>query len=590
MQGRRFLLGLAMLLWPARALAQAEGGVPAQQGPPALPLADEPAPAASETETETDAETETEAKPAPVAATAAAPEPAPATPTTLAAPKLPKDRRSRPGYLPGYRRRPSLGISPHTPPTPSLPAGVSPSFMVPPPTQEFVLGINGYMAAALAMGFGSRTHEAGPNQSGTVLHTGPEVPGQYGSFAFTGTVPGVWGELKFVYGNQRVSANVQIAGWRFGRPEGYYLPAGHLGINQAFLDFRLLRSDKLQLQWKVGAFSDLYGQMGEWGEGQYGSSLIANVTGAGETLYADYALSPDLSIRLEHGVKAMLDKAPLGIKPGDPSVGWAYPAAGSTYVHHAHVAATFRGALTGALHYAHGFSHDDRGDPIDDAATTINERKRHPDGSADLLGADLRFRGGHLGFLFLGVGYADIKHAQSLQPAAIRALNAGSRDFSGWFGPEVLYDDSDISGRALNVGFEYDVSVGSFLRHPIPSPGDLPDLRLSLFGVHQSILETEREKFQDDSRLKLGTELSYSALKWLVLVGRVDRVMPELDDQSRAFTVVSPRIVFRTSWYTKEQVFLQYAHWFYGDNVVSMSRVARELDKDMIAISASLGF
>src|SRR5207247_2045569 len=186
--------------------------------------------------------------------------------------------------------------------------------------------------------------------------------------------------------------------------------------------------DKLRLEWNVGAFGNRYGAMGEWSEGQYGTSLIASLTGIGETLTASYDLSRDYVLQVEHGIKGKVNVVPQGVAPGDPSLGWAYPQQGSTWVNHLHLGFGYRDTLQAGLHYARGFSQDDRPDPANVPTTAINETQQRPDGYETVLGADFRLRGGAFGFLFLGVSHVDAHHVQSMQPGVLAVLNMATRD------------------------------------------------------------------------------------------------------------------------------------------------------------------
>jgi hypothetical protein len=63
----------------------------------------------------------------------------------------------------------------------------------------------------------------------------------------------------------------------------------------------------------------------------------------------------------------------------------------------------------------------------------------------------------------------------------------------------------------------------------------------------------------------------YSPLEWLALGGRFDRVSPNLSRSEQAFSVISPRIVLRTSWVSHEQISLSYHHYYYGSAARSSS-------------------
>ena len=67
------------------------------------------------------------------------------------------------------------------------------------------------------------------------------------------------------------------------------------------------------------------------------------------------------------------------------------------------------------------------------------------------------------------------------------------------------------------------------------------------------------------NKLKFGAEVAYIPLPWLGVGGRFDVVQPDLDDSTRNFSVISPRLYFRTDFVTHEQILVQYSRYFYGD-------------------------
>ena len=102
---------------------------------------------------------------------------------------------------------------------------------------------------------------------------------------------------------------------------------------------------------------------------------------------------------------------------------------------------------------------------------------------------------------------------------------------------------------------------------------------------------------------KVGGELTYSMLPWLAASFRGDHVINDDHDSSQTFTVVSPRLIFRSKWQAHDQVVLQYSHWIDGaprdpnqpgsgvrvrDGYPATQNLALAPDKDMISLSASM--
>ena len=70
------------------------------------------------------------------------------------------------------------------------------------------------------------------------------------------------------------------------------------------------------------------------------------------------------------------------------------------------------------------------------------------------------------------------------------------------------------------------------------------------------------------TKWKAGVEATYSVLAWMALSGRFDYVVPDTQDLTYAFSVISPRIILRTDWMATDQIVMQYSHWNNGANTL----------------------
>jgi hypothetical protein len=194
-----------------------------------------------------------------------------------------------------------------------------------------------------------------------------------------------------------------------------------------------------------------------------------------------------------------------------------------------------------------------------------------PDGSITVLGADVTGGFAPFGRLYLGVAHTHADTARGVS-GVIRVLNT-------FGGPglmrEYLGPNSGGTGNITTVGGQYDVSIGEAIRNPGPYSGYAPDLFASVFGMWTHVSSddktidpsTGKNLYDGVSKLKYGAELTYSALAWLALSGRYDRVVANVNDDSRTFAVLSPRVILRSDYNSQDQVAIQYSRWFYGSGV-----------------------
>lgn len=621
---KRGLSTLALLcgtVIPVSAFAQAEApAAPSDASPPATepeaaPPEDAPAQApdaaqpnpvdpAAEGAPNGEAQPTTEAAPAPEQKPAAAPPVEGGGPEYEEDPKL--DPRvyyegdsddHNPGYVPGYGSYRGLGLSPRSPRYGAMPGGTTAPAGSDTWDEEWVFSFHGYLESALRAGYGSRERVA-PGQSERTWHATPIVPGRFGDFEATQAVPGPWVQMNFTYGNPYVSGTVIVAGFNQQSAASYNYPSSQVGINDAYLTLRAPRMGKLNLKAHAGAFQDRYGAMAQYSEGNYGHSLVAYTRGTGATIVGDFDMFGDLVGVFEVGFKGTLDKAPNGsIVPSDANA-YADPQNAAGYLAHAHAGVVW-GSVDISGHFLHAFSHDDRvpdtvprPTPEEPNVAIPNQR---PDGTIDTYGLTLRAIGEPYGHFFAGVAYTKAKDSRNV-PRVINILNAeGGRGLmEEYFG--ML---SGGNGDLLVAGFQYDLSVQKFLKYPAFFNGNEWDLRASFFGTYVhvnseqkfSTLPGFRVNFDDVDKLKVGSEVTYKFLSWMGVSARYDFVGPDLADSARSFHVISPKLLFHTSFLSREQFSLRYTRWFYGDRVLIQTVAPNDiqgLDEQMIALQANM--
>ncbi|HEY3595440.1 MAG TPA: hypothetical protein VGL13_16245 [Polyangiaceae bacterium] len=446
-------------------------------------------------------------------------------------------------------KTPLLGLALGTPDTGTIPGRFRPSYGVAPiSASDYKFDFHGYLMVPFRVATNTRAH-AYTTQHTTVFHAPPLVPDDFDRFEHTGVLAQPWVQLGFSYGNSKAVGTIIIAARTVSNASGFFNPPNELGINDAFLTFKP-DFKPVYMEINVGGFASRYGAMGDYDTGRYDTPIIARIGGVGENIRADIPLAPGLTLLAEQGIMSQLDKAPLGVEPA----GWndfADPNVGSTFGHHEHVGLALAKRGEVGLHYVDAFSRDDRTAP-----TT-------PNGSISVLGADVRLELAPYGRLYVAGAYTNADKSRSVS-GVIRVLNTfgGPGLMTNYFGP-----NSNGTGKLATFGGQYDVSIGEIVRSPQPYSGFGPDVFVSVFGMATHVTSDDPD-FDGVTKVKYGGEITYSALSWLALSTRYDRVVANTDDARQTFSVISPRIILRSDYNSQDQVTLQYSRWSYGSGVV----------------------
>lgn len=446
-------------------------------------------------------------------------------------------------------QRYSIGLEPSAPQATAIAGGVTPAFGQPSQSSsDWVFDIHGLLLLPLRVGINERENpQAG--QKSTVLHTPPVTPGDLETFEHTGTTPDPWAQLNFSYGNRDVTATVIIAARTISNANSYFDPSDQLGINDAFITFHPKSEGKAKYNVHVGAFANRYGIMGEYDLGRYGTPTLARLGGMGATGTGSFELSDTVQLSTEIGVMGQLNKTPVGVEPAGWN-GYSDPNAGTSFVGHAHAALGLGESVTVGAHAMSAFAQDDR-------ATTTTQK----DGRISVYGADLRLSMHRYGHFYFGYGLTDAKTSRSVS-SVIQVLNArgGLGLMREYFGLE-----SEGTGQLNTFSAEYDLSLGNLLRYPNTYDGEGPDFVISGFGIGTAVnspVPTADGVF----KLKYGTELTYSFIKWMGAGLRYDRVLPDTKDSTQTHAIISPRLIFKSDWASRDQVTLQYSGYLYGSN------------------------
>lgn len=487
-----------------------------------------------------------------------------------------------------------LGLAPGSPQVGALPGGVQPSYgQRSTDEQDYRFDYHGVIIMPLRVGLNKRAGDVGPEQSSNVIHAPPVVPDYQESFNYTTVVPNPYAQLAFSYGNNIVTGTAVIVARTASTATSFFQPPLQSGLTDAFVTFHVPNLAKnTVLEANVGAFSNAYGAMGEYDLGRYGTPLMGRTNGVGENIVARFAFG-DFTLGIEQGIQTQLDKAPVGLAPEGWN-GFADANAGTSLVHHEHVALGYRRQLTLGLHYMQAWSADDRA-----------SQTQAPDGRVTLYGADLRFSASHLGHLYLGAAYTNAEQAASLgRVIEIQNAVGGRGLIQNYIGQNTT--SSNVANRygtgsLMTIGGQYDLSLAHLLLHPHTFDGKSHDLVLSLFGMYTRTSSKDRTRDGDGNwlydginMLKFGAEAGYTLTSWFAFGGRVDHVSPHSEFKERDFDIVSPRLIFRSDWQSRDQIVLQYSHFFYRDAPLVKSGYplvdtpGLNPDADMVSISANM--
>jgi len=441
----------------------------------------------------------------------------------------------------------TMGLSPGAPEIAALPGGVTPAFgQASDQSKVWQFDFHGMVLLPLRFGIGTRDNP-GSDQSATVLHAPPRVPGDFETFGYTSVVPDPWTQLNFSYGNESVAATVIIAARTVTSANGYFDPPDMLGINDAFLTMRAAPMPNARFQLNVGGFANRYGAMGEYDLGRYGTPLIARVGGTGLTGSAQVDFN-DLTLMSEIGFQGQLNKAPVGVEPAGWN-GFADPNVGSSFAVHAHAGLAWRRLLEVGGHFIYAFTKDDRAE-----VETI------PDGNIAVGAADTRLTMGRFGHLYLGFARTQANRARAVSNV-VRILNAPG-------GPglmrEYLGENSSGTGSLSTVGGQYDFSLGNLLRYPAAFEGNGPDLMASVFAIYTHVNSPSDAAHDDIGKLKVGGELGYAIVKWLAIGARFDHVAQHLKAPDFSQNIITGRVILHSDWNSRDQLAIQYAHFKNG--------------------------
>jgi len=481
------------------------------------------------------------------------------------------------------------------PPTPAANAAAAASTTkAPPPVVTTVSGpaavadddswkfeYHGYIRAPMFVGLGKRDKPL-PGQSSTTLHW-PVIPdNQFLSWQSTPHNKTDWAELYISLGNAWAKGTVSLQGYNFS--EGAYSdPPKQLGIADGYVDLTPdLGYENVRLALRAGAFSNKYGSAGKYDAGEYDTYIFGRVHNTGEALHVDFDIDEDNTLWLEHGV---------GVKSPDPN---QYNNTRFTLLHHAHAGFNHGPGIQFSAHYLDAWTQEEeRNMPTGGSAVT-----NVPDGKMWVAGLDGRFDLGAFGYFYAAYSHLGLKDALTVS-RAIEVIHASG---GGEFGLGAVDNYLGLScvgaggsqtplfkmGEACSRGngsvdtllAQYEFGLTNFLQQSSGGQkfwGEGADLGLKLYGMYNRV-HSDVAANDGIHKLKYGADLSYAALPWLTAAVRVDRLQPNSRIPEQSFSILSPRVVFKSKWVTREAITVQYSHYFYNQRTCPTSTDATGME------------
>ncbi|MEO7038175.1 MAG: hypothetical protein ABI548_29675 [Polyangiaceae bacterium] len=435
---------------------------------------------------------------------------------------------------------------------------------------------HGFIRAPMFVGVGRRDKPL-PGQSSTTLHS-PVIPdNQYLSWQSSPHNKTDWGELYFSLGNPLAKGTVSIQGYNFVQGS-FSNPSAQLGISDGYVDLTPdLGYENVRLAWRVGAFSNKYGSAGRYDAGEYDTYMFGRVHNAGEALHIDFDIDERNSVWVEHGI---------GAKKPDPN---QYNNTRFTMLNHAHVGFNHEQSVQLTAHYLDSWTQSEELN----APSTANSIVNVPDGKMWVAGLDGRFDLGAFGYFYGAYSHVGLKNALTVS-RAIEVIHAsGGGEFglgvvdnylglscvSGANGETVApFYKTTAGGSAADQACskgngsvdtllaQYEFGLTNFLQQSSGGQkfwGEGQDLTLKLYGMYNKV-KSDVAANDGIHKLKYGADLAYAALPWLTAAVRFDRLQPNSRIPEQSFAILSPRLVFKSKWITREAITLQYSHYMYN--------------------------
>jgi hypothetical protein len=426
------------------------------------------------------------------------------------------------------------------------------------------------------------------DESKTTFHV-PILPDdQYVNWQHTRHNERDWAEMFFSVGNSWVSGTLAIEAFNF-TDAAWKEEDSQFGIAQGWVSFRpKLKWEGARLEARLGSFSSRYGTAGRYDAGEYDTYLFGRTHAMGETV----------RLELDDGDLAFWFEQGLGGKRPNPKVS---NRGRFTLLAHGHAGVVFRDTLKLGLHALTSWTQEEMHSLGLDAPPdgTIVFDTPVPDGRLSVWGADFEWLGGAFGRLYAGFSRTQARYAFTVAPAIEVIHSLGGGEFS--LGVVDQYLEAPLNPRndvtrlqdchaadVWNVATcgkgngvvdtllaQYEVSFRDLTEAFVGrSPFGQTVLKAKLYGMFNRVSSETLvvPEYRDYRKLKYGVDLEFDPLPALGVGVRADRVEPQSRFPEQAFSVLSPRVTFRSQFLSRETLTLQFSRYFYARRECAQSQ------------------
>lgn len=472
--------------------------------------------------------------------------------------------------------------------------------------KRWTFTMHGYLRAPLNVGIGpSSVSQDLYQHQDFQLHSPANsiVGGNPSDWASVGLRPTPSASLYVSAGNAVVSGTIILSAETFF-DVGYKKLDSMGAISQGYVTLKFADAFGWRggLAVTAGAFSNRYGLAGpsQQSSGYYNAYLFGRTRVVGVNLLADIDLDEHTELVLEAGGGTKLEVIPWLSAP-PPLTGYLPDQGptpqGTNLLGHVHAALFFDSAAMLGAHCMYSYSNNDLSFTTGNLANVDTSHLWN-------CGLEGHVDSPRFGSAYLGYSHLDAKAVLSLGDAlqAIQFSN-GEGLTRNYLNPAykrpstiaaLVPGTQGDNGQVDTVLLQYIVRAASLF--DLPATGR--DLSLAIFGMFNHV---SGDKLADGTaagtadKLKAGAELQYTWLRFLSAGLRFDRVMPDGASSDVAYSALSPRLVFHSSWMSREYILLSYTRYFLGSTVentiiTDLTGGKFHPDKNLLVLSAQIAF